>query len=70
MFAKLLQRTEAKFVVYTVCDTIRKMAPATFIATIHDALLMKVSDLDFVQRVIDESAEQLGIKLKTKRKVL
>ena len=70
VFAKLLQRTEARFVVYTNCDTIRKMAPATFIATIHDSLLMKASDLDFVQGVIDQSAEQLGIRLKTKRKLL
>ena len=65
-FAKLLQRAEAKFVIYTVVDTLRRMQPDMFVATIHDSILTTPDNLEVVKQVITEAAPiPLTMKVKT-----
>ena len=65
-FAKLLQRREAKFVIYTVVNRLRKMLPDMFILTIHDAILCCPQDVGTIKQVIAEEARVLGLSITTK----
>ena len=60
--ARLLQRTEAQFVIYTVCERIRKENPGMFVATIHDSILHLPTDSAYVRAVLDAEFAQWGLK--------
>jgi hypothetical protein len=62
--ARLLQRTEAQFIIYTVCERIRNEAPETFIATIHDSILHLPKDSEYVRAVLDSEFAKYGLKPK------
>ena len=60
--ARLLQRTEAQFVIYTVCERIRKERPEMFVATIHDSILHRPMDSAYVRAVLDAEFANWGLK--------
>jgi hypothetical protein len=60
--ARLLQRTEAQFVIYTVCERIRREAPDMFVATIHDSLLHLPKDSDYIRAVLETEFAHWGLK--------
>ena len=60
--ARLLQRSEAQFVVYTVCERIRQEAPETFVATIHDSLLHLPQDSAYIRAVLEAEFANYGLK--------
>ena len=60
--ARLLQRTEAKFVIYSVCERIRMENPAMFIATIHDSILHLPKDSAYVRAVLEAEFAKWGLK--------
>ncbi len=47
--ARLLQRSEAQFVIYSVSERIRKENPEMFVATIHDSILHLPTDSVYVR---------------------
>jgi hypothetical protein len=55
-FARLLQRAEAGFMIYTVVDTLRRLNPDMFVATIHDSILTLPEHAGLVKQVINEQA--------------
>ena len=60
--AELAQRNEADFVIFKVCDRIRKENPKCFIATIHDSILMVAESVDFVLGIMRDEFEKLGVR--------
>jgi hypothetical protein len=60
--ARLLQRTEAKFVIYSVCERIRMENPEMFIATIHDSILHLPKDSAYVRAVLEAEFAKWGLK--------
>jgi len=64
--AKLAQRAEAKFVIETVCDRIRRENKEMWIGTIHDAILCLPQDAKYVKLVIMDEFNKLGVIPKLK----
>ncbi len=60
--ARLLQRAEATFMIYTVCERIRREAPDTFVATIHDSILHLPRDSEFIRAVLEGEFAKWGLK--------
>lgn len=60
--ARLLQRTEAQFIIYTVCERIRKEIPETFVATIHDSILHLPRDSEYIRAVLEGEFAKWGLK--------
>lgn len=62
--ARLLQRSEAQFVIYTVCERIRKENPELFVATIHDSILHLAKDSGYIRAVLEGEFAKYGLKPK------
>ena len=60
--ARLLQRTEAQFMIYTVCERIRRESPDTFVATIHDSILHLPRDSEYIRAVLEGEFAKWGLK--------
>ena len=63
-----LQRAEARFVIRTVCERIRREQPGMFLATIHDCLMTLPDDAAYARSVMVEEAARLGLKLSVETK--
>lgn len=62
--ARLLQRAEATFMIYTVCERVRREAPDTFVATIHDSILHLPKDSEYIRAVLESEFAKYGLKPK------
>ena len=60
--ACLLQRAEAQFVIYSVCERIRREFPETFVATIHDSILHLPRDSEYIRAVLEAEFAKWGLK--------
>lgn len=67
---KLLQRNEAKFILYNVCERIRIEKPDMFIATIHDSFLHLPQDSSYIQKVLQDEFKRLQLTPKLRIKQL
>ena len=56
-----IQRDEAYVVYDMICSAIRLQRPETFVATIHDAILCKPADAEFVLKIMLRQFRTLGI---------
>jgi hypothetical protein len=65
-FAKLLQRTEAKFCIYTVAERLCRMG--IWCVTIHDSFLVLPDDREAAINTIQEAARELGMTITNKVK--
>jgi hypothetical protein len=50
--ARLAQKTEARFVIHTVCERLRKENMGMFSLTIHDSILCKIADKEYVVTIL------------------
>jgi hypothetical protein len=55
------QYQESKFVIYTVCERIRKERPGCWIATIHDSILSLPDNVEYVLAVMRDEFRKLGV---------
>ena len=62
--ARNMQRAESYFMFQMVCDRIWRERPETFLATIHDSLLVQPEDLDYAYGVMMDEMRSLGMALK------
>jgi hypothetical protein len=62
--ARLLQRAEAQFVIYSVCEKIRRESPEMFVATIHDSILHLPRDSEYIRAVLEGEFAKWGLKPK------
>ena len=60
--ARLLQRAEAQFVIYSVCERIRREFPDIFVATIHDSILHLPRDSEYIRAVLEGEFAKWGLK--------
>jgi hypothetical protein len=58
--ARTLQKEECNFVVFTVCERIRKERPELFVGTIHDSLLCRSQEVGYLQTVLVEEFARVG----------
>jgi hypothetical protein len=63
----LLQNFEATVFIYRVCNRIMRERPETFVATIHDSILMTPDSADYVAGVIREEFAPLCVMPALKR---
>ena len=63
-----IQRDESYVVFNMICNAIRIQRPQTFVATIHDALLCKPEDAEFVRKVMYDQFQTLGTHPTIKQK--
>ena len=59
--AQQMQEAERKFVIDTVCKRLFKERPTIFVTTVHDAILARTKDCDFVLEVMKDEFAQLGV---------
>ena len=59
-----MQRAESYYIFQMVCNKVWRERPETFLATIHDSLLVKPSDLDYAYGVMMSEMRSLGMELK------
>lgn len=60
-FAIKAQYQESKFIIYTVCERIRKERPDCWVATIHDSILTLPGQVDYVLAVMRDEFAKLGL---------
>jgi hypothetical protein len=60
-FAIKAQYEESRFVIYTVCERIRKERPDCWVATIHDSILALPDDVEYVVSVMKDEFSKLGV---------
>jgi hypothetical protein len=60
-FAIKAQYEESKFVIYTVCERIRKERPDCWVATVHDSVLTLPDNVDYVLAVMRDEFGKLGV---------
>jgi hypothetical protein len=65
-FAVKAQYEESKFVIYTVCDQIRRERSDCWIATIHDSILTLPQHVEYVLAVMKEEFGKLGVSPRLK----
>ncbi len=58
-----MQRAESYYMFQMVCDRIWRERPDTFLATIHDSILCKPEDMDYVYGVMMDEMNSLGMNL-------
>ena len=56
------QYRESRFIIYTVCERVRKERPECWLATIHDSVLCLPDMADYVISVMREEFDRLGVK--------
>jgi hypothetical protein len=59
-----MQRAESYYMFQMVCRRIQNERPETFLATIHDSLLVKPDDVDYAYGVMMNEMRSLGMDLK------
>lgn len=59
--ARQMQRAERRFIIDTVCGRLSRLRPEMFIATIHDSILAEKQDCEFVEAILREEFDRLGI---------
>lgn len=59
--ARMAQKAEVNFVIFTVCECIRKERPECWLITIHDSILCRPRDGEFVRGVMLEEFGKLGV---------
>ena len=64
------QYRESRFIIYTVCERIRKEQPECWVATIHDSVLCLPDMADYVLRVMREEFDRLGVKPRLEPRLL
>jgi hypothetical protein len=60
-FAIKAQYQESKFIIYTVCERIRREKPDCWITTIHDSILTLPENVDYVLSVMKDEFTKLGV---------
>ena len=60
-FAIKAQYQESKFIIYSVCERIRRERPNCWIATVHDSILTRPDDVAYVISVMTEEFARLGV---------
>ena len=60
-FAIKAQHEESKFIIHTVCNRIRKERPDCWLTTIHDSVLVRPDDVEYVLAVMTEEFARLGV---------
>jgi hypothetical protein len=60
-FAIKAQYQESRFIIYSVCERIRKERPDCWIATIHDSVLTLPDNLEYVLAVMKDEFARLGV---------
>jgi hypothetical protein len=60
-FAITAQYEESRFIIYTVCERIRREKPDCWVATIHDSVLILPDDVNYVLAVMREEFARLGV---------
>ena len=60
--ARMAQKAEVNFVIFTVCERIRRERPDCWLTTIHDSVLCLPEDGEYVRNVMADEFEKLGIK--------
>lgn len=68
VFAKMLQRKEARFVIHTICQALGDNN--TFFIPIHDSWLMRPEDCDLLMKILKQNSQDLGVKVPVKIKKL
>jgi hypothetical protein len=70
LLAQRLQKAESNFMLLTVCERIRQERKTTFITSIHDSLLFRPMDYEYVHRILTEEFTKLGVhpRLEPKRR--
>jgi hypothetical protein len=58
--ARMAQKAEVNFVIFTVCERIRKERPECWLTTIHDSVLCRPRDGEYVRGVMLEEFDRLG----------
>lgn len=59
--ARMAQKAEVNFVIFTVCERIRKERPNCWLTTIHDSVLCRPEDGEYVKGVMVEESAKLGV---------
>ena len=60
-FAVAAQYEESKFIIYSVCNRIRKERPDCWLATVHDSILTLPDNVEYVISVMTEEFARLGV---------
>jgi hypothetical protein len=60
-FAIKAQYQESKFVIYTVCERVRRDKPDCWIGTVHDSVLILPQHVEYVLAVMKEEFAKLGV---------
>jgi len=68
--ARMAQKAEVNFVIFTVCERIRRERPGCWLTTIHDSILCLPDDGEYVRSVMENEFEKLGVKPKLEVKQL
>jgi len=59
--ARMAQKAEVNFVIFTVCERIRRERPECWLTTIHDSVLCRPGDGEYVRNVMLEEFRKLGV---------
>jgi hypothetical protein len=59
--ARMAQKAEVNFVIFTVCERIRKERPECWLTTIHDSVLCRPRDGEYVRCVMLDEFRKLGV---------
>jgi hypothetical protein len=68
--AKVAQTMEAKFVIGSVCDRIRKESVDCWVSTIHDSILTLPESVDLVLGIMEAEFAKMGVKPRLEAEVL
>jgi hypothetical protein len=60
-FSHIIQRLEAKIMIFGVCERIRKIQPNTEVATVHDSLITLPEHVPFIKEIILEEFARYGV---------
>jgi hypothetical protein len=60
-FAVKAQYEESRFVIYSVCERIRRERPDCWVATVHDSILTPPDTVDCILAVMREEFARLGV---------
>ena len=60
-FAIKAQYEESRFIVYSVCDRIRRERPDCWISTVHDSILTPPNNVEYVLSIMRDEFVRLGV---------